>query len=70
MSSGLILFRLIQHDLGKHSMYLPLLVSYLDEIRVALVSDRKRKPCFIVEEMGKEAANLFAQLEMSRFVPG
>jgi transposase len=67
---GLMMYRLVQHDLGRHSMYLPTLVSYLDEIRVALVSEGKRKPRFIVEEMGKEAANLFAQLEMSRFVPG
>ena len=67
---GLMLYRLVQHDLGRHSMYLPTLASYLDEIRVGLVSEGKRKPRFIVEEMDKRAANLFAQLEMSRFVPG
>jgi hypothetical protein len=37
---------------------------------VGLVSEGKRKPRFIVEEMEKKTANLFAQLEMSRFVPG
>ena len=66
---GLMLYRLVQHDLGRHSMYLQTLASYLDEIRVALVSEGKRKPRFIVEEMDKKAANLFAQLEMSRFIP-
>jgi transposase len=67
---GLMLYRLVQHDLGRHSMYLPTLASYLDDIRVALVSEGKRRPKFIVEEMDRKAANLFAQLEMSRFVPG
>ena len=66
---GLMLYRLVQHDLGRHSMYLPTLASYLDEIRVGLVSEGKRKPRFIVEEMDRKAANLFVQLEMSRFVP-
>jgi len=66
---GLMLYRLVQHDLGRHSMYLPTLATYLDEIRVALVTEGKRKPRFIVEEMDRKAANLFAQLEMSRFVP-
>ena len=65
----LMLYRLVQHDLGRHSMYLPTLASYLDEIRVALVSEGKRKPRFIVEEMDKKAANLFAKVEMSKFVP-
>ena len=66
---GLMLYRLVQHDLGRHSMYLPTLATYLDEIRVALVTEGKRRPKFIVEEMDRKAANLFAQLEMSRFVP-
>ena len=67
---GLMLYRLVQRDLGKDSMYLPTLASYLDEIRIALVSEGKRKPRFIVEEMDVEAARLFSKLDMSRYMPG
>ena len=57
---GLMLYRLVQHDLGRHSMYLSTLVTYLDEIRVALVSEGRRRPRFIMEKMEREAARLFS----------
>jgi len=66
---GLMLYRLVQHDLGRHSMYLSTLVTYLDEIRVALVSEGRRRPRFIMEKMEREAARLFSKLDMARFIP-
>jgi transposase len=67
---GLMLYRLVQHDLGKDSMYLSMLVACLDEIQLALVSEGKRKPRFIVGEMDREAAILFSKLDMAKYVPG
>jgi hypothetical protein len=66
---GLMLYRLVQRDLGKDSMYLSTLVSYLDEIRVALVSASRRRPRYVMEEMDAEAARLFSKLDMARFIP-
>jgi transposase len=66
---GLMLYRLVQRDLGKDSMYLSTLVSYLDEIRVALVSAGRRRPRYVMEEMDAEAARLFSKLDMARFIP-
>jgi hypothetical protein len=67
---GLMLYRLVQHDLGKYSMYLSTPVTYLDEIHVALVREGKRKPRFIVGEMDRAAAMLFSKLDMAKYVPG
>ena len=67
---GLLLYRLVLHDMGRHSMYLLTLASYLDVIRMALVSEGRRKPRFMVEGMDRKAANLLAQPVMSTFVPG
>lgn len=66
---GLILYCLVQRDLGKDSMYLPTFAFYLYEIKVALVSEGKRKLRFIVEEMDVEVARLFSKLDRSRYMP-
>lgn len=65
---GLMLYRLVQRDLGKDSMYLSTLVTYLDEIRVALVIVGKGRPRFVMEEMDAEAARLYSRLDMVRFI--
>lgn len=66
---GLMLYRLVQHDLGRDSMYLPTLAKALDGIRIALVSEGRRRPRFIVEEMNTETARIFTRLELSKYLP-
>jgi transposase len=66
---GLMMYRLVQHDLGRHSMYLPTLAKVLDDIRIALVSEGRRKPKFIVEEMDTRTARIFTKLELSKYLP-
>jgi transposase len=66
---GLMLYRLVQHDLGGDSMYLPTLAKALDDIRIALVSEGRRKPKFIVEEMDTGTARIFTKLELSKYLP-
>ena len=61
-----MLYCLVQHDFGKHSMYLPALATTLDGIRVTLVSEGRRRPKFILEEMDAEAARIFTKLELSK----
>jgi len=67
---GLMLYRLVQRDLGKDSMYLSTLNPYLDEIHVALESVGKRRLKYVIGERDVEVARQFSRLDMTGFMQG
>jgi len=66
---GLMMYRLISWEIDQTQMSLPKLVETLDSIRIGLVSEGKRRPKFVVEQMDKTAAKIFSSLDMSKYVP-
>lgn len=65
---GLLLYRIIQKELNMN-MSLQKLAKTLEEIRIAIVKNGRRKASLVIEEMDPKVARIFSKLDLGRFLP-
>ena len=72
---GLLLYNYTLHIIDDPTLTIKQLAQYLDQMRLGLVysgdenSKRKKKANFVIEDMNKGTAEVFAKLHLGQFIP-
>ena len=72
---GLLLYNYLLHEINDRSLSIKKLAEYLDEMRLGLLYNEKavkkidKSARFVIEEMGKKAAEIFSKLQLGTFIP-
>lgn len=66
---GLLLYNYLLLKINDPSLSLPRLSENLDRIRLALVSDDAKHGEFVIEELNREAAEIFNKLDIASYIP-
>jgi hypothetical protein len=72
---GLLLYNYLRYIIDDPNLSIDRLAHHLDQIRLGLVSrddgnsKLNKKPEFLIEDMNKNAAEIFSKLQLSRYIP-
>ena len=72
---GLLLYNYLLHEINDESLTIKKLADYLDQMRLGLLYNEKtivkskKNAQFVIEEMGKETAEIFGKLQLGTFIP-
>ncbi|HNW37679.1 MAG TPA: IS1634 family transposase, partial [Methanosarcina vacuolata] len=68
---GLLLYNYLLHLIDDQKLTIQMLSNNLEKIRMGLVHNRKgeKNAEFVIEEMNKETAEIFAKLQLGKYIP-
>jgi hypothetical protein len=68
---GLLLHNYLLHLIGDQEITIQKLATNLEKIRMGLVYIKKgeKNAEFVIEEMNKETAEIFAKLQLGKYIP-
>jgi len=71
LCNGALLYNYLLHLIDDQELTIQMLSSNLEKIRMGLVNNRKGEKSaeFVVEEMNKETAEIFAKLQLGKYIP-